>query len=193
MIDVRKNFTNTFPWLHCFQTNHFLSETSGFLSSSQRVHYQPFAFFVCIEGAFSSPHRMAIGLHPTCFQAVRTAFRAHKSTAIARPSLSFCGITGLFSAPDRPSRPFQRAECALSEGRFYCHKCLQNILDTPPRTPSFRGLERHAATPAPPAEGQQRRKSRFASTQTNPFAGHLTFLYTQSVRISLKRSSFVLR
>ena len=52
-----------------------------------------------------SPHGMTIGLHPTCFQAVKTVFRAHKSTAIARPSLSFCGITGLFLAPDRPSRP----------------------------------------------------------------------------------------
>ena len=140
MIDVRKNFTNTFPWLHCFQTNHFLSETSGFLPSSQCAHYQPFAFFTRNKGAFSSPHRMTIGLHPTCFQAVKTVFRAHKSTAIARPSLSFCGITGLFSSPDRPSRPFQRAECALSEGRFYCYKCLQNILDMPPRHAVVPGL-----------------------------------------------------
>ncbi|ERK39927.1 hypothetical protein HMPREF9135_0111 [Segatella baroniae F0067] len=74
MIDVRKNFTNTFPWLHCFQTNHFLSETSGFLPSSQYAHYQSFAFFTRNKGAFSSPHRMTIGLHPTCFQAVKTVF-----------------------------------------------------------------------------------------------------------------------
>ena len=76
---------------------------------------------------------------------------------------------------------------------FIVINVYKTSLICPPGTPSFRGLERHAATLPPPAEGQQRRKSRFASTQTNPFAGHLTFLYTQCVRISLKRSSFVLR